>query len=245
MSGKTYIGNSSGVAVPIPDILIGDENGEGVDVKKIYIGDSNNHAVKVWPNPTIPLAYQQVEYIYNTGGTQYIETNIQPNSDTTTEIVFKTTKVGIRVFGGHYYAGTTRQQNYAIATGDVGSSNHLGYYFGEDRYTYTSYTLNAWHTVRFNDPGGHMYYDGTLIYTSLDTFTAYNANLRIFGTAGGVSSEGMQLQRFRLWQNNVLTLDMYPCYRKSDYVIGVYDMVGNTFYTNSGTGIFYKGPDVD
>ena len=36
-----------------------------------------------------------------------------------------------------------------------------------------------------------------------------------------------------------------PCYRKSDNVIGLYDLVEGTFYTNSGTGTFTKGSDVN
>ena len=39
-------------------------------------------------------------------------------------------------------------------------------------------------------------------------------------------------------------LELIPCYRKSDNVIGLYDMVGGTFYTNNGTGTFTKGDDV-
>ena len=39
-------------------------------------------------------------------------------------------------------------------------------------------------------------------------------------------------------------LELIPCYRKSDNVIGLYDMVGGTFYINNGTGTFTKGDDV-
>ena len=34
-----------------------------------------------------------------------------------------------------------------------------------------------------------------------------------------------------------------PCYRKSDNVIWMYDVVGKQFYTNAGTGEFYKWPN--
>ena len=32
-----------------------------------------------------------------------------------------------------------------------------------------------------------------------------------------------------------------PCYRKSDNVAGLYDLVNNVFYTNQGTGNFIVG----
>ena len=38
--------------------------------------------------------------------------------------------------------------------------------------------------------------------------------------------------------------DLVPCYRKSDGVIGVYDIVRKTFLTNVGSGSFTKGADV-
>lgn len=38
---------------------------------------------------------------------------------------------------------------------------------------------------------------------------------------------------------------VYPCQRKSDGVLGVYDTVGQKFYVNSGAGTFTAGPVVD
>ena len=35
-----------------------------------------------------------------------------------------------------------------------------------------------------------------------------------------------------------------PCYRRSDNVIGFYDLVNDVFYTNAGSGTFSKGPNV-
>ena len=55
-----------------------------------------------------------------------------------------------------------------------------------------------------------------------------------------------RLYSFRVWQNKSMIRDMYPCYLKSDsQVVGMYDLIGNQFYGNDGTGIFYKGPDVN
>lgn len=48
----------------------------------------------------------------------------------------------------------------------------------------------------------------------------------------------------KLWNGNSLIRDMYPCYRKSDSVAGMYDAVNDVFYTNAGSGTFVVGPDV-
>lgn len=39
-------------------------------------------------------------------------------------------------------------------------------------------------------------------------------------------------------------LALYACYRKSDGVIGMYDIENDVFYTNDGTGTFAKGQDI-
>ena len=47
-----------------------------------------------------------------------------------------------------------------------------------------------------------------------------------------------------IWDNNILLKKFIPCYRKSDDVIGMYDVVNGVFYTNAGTGTFTKGNDI-
>ena len=37
---------------------------------------------------------------------------------------------------------------------------------------------------------------------------------------------------------------MYPCYRLSDNVAGMYDKVSGTFFTNAGSGTFTVGPEI-
>lgn len=42
-----------------------------------------------------------------------------------------------------------------------------------------------------------------------------------------------------------LKRNFIPCYRKSDNVIGMYDLVEEKFYTNQGNGEFLKGRDIN
>lgn len=49
----------------------------------------------------------------------------------------------------------------------------------------------------------------------------------------------------KIWDTGELIRDYVPCYRKSDNVIGMYDLVNDVFYTNRGTGTFTKGPEID
>lgn len=47
--------------------------------------------------------------------------------------------------------------------------------------------------------------------------------------------------RAKVWADGTLIRDVVPCIQDSNDAIGVYDLVGNQFYGNSGTGVFIGG----
>ena len=44
--------------------------------------------------------------------------------------------------------------------------------------------------------------------------------------------------------NGTLVRDLVPCYRKSDGVVGMYDIVNKKFYTNSFQGTYWWPRDI-
>lgn len=50
---------------------------------------------------------------------------------------------------------------------------------------------------------------------------------------------------FKIYDGNAEVFNLVPCYRKADSVIGMYDLVSETFLTNAGTGTLTKGADVN
>ena len=68
----------------------------------------------------------------------------------------------------------------------------------------------------------------------------------IFKSLGGYqfTSNHSKIYNLKITQADVVTNNFIPCYRKSDNVIGMYDIVHGKFYTNQGTGTFEKGEDV-
>ena len=51
----------------------------------------------------------------------------------------------------------------------------------------------------------------------------------------------VKIYDFKLKENNLIILDLIPSKRKSDNVIGMYDLVSRQFFTNAGTGTFTAG----
>ncbi len=54
----------------------------------------------------------------------------------------------------------------------------------------------------------------------------------------------MKLYYFKMYDKRALIRNFVPCYRKSDNVVGLYDLVNGVFYVNKGSGAFTKGDDV-
>jgi hypothetical protein len=52
----------------------------------------------------------------------------------------------------------------------------------------------------------------------------------------------MKLYEFIMWDNGEKVRHFLPCIRTIDNVTGLYDIVGQKFYTNDGTGSFITGP---
>ena len=94
------------------------------------------------------------------------------------------------------------------------------------------------------------YVDGVQVGSSSITYDMNTQNYTIFGLyyeeyAGFNSCMPAKLYSMKLSKNDTLVYNLIPCYRKSDNVIGMYDLVHNQFYTNVGSeGYFTKGNDV-
>lgn len=72
-----------------------------------------------------------------------------------------------------------------------------------------------------------------------------NGNFWLFNNSWESSYySSMKLYYFKAWSSWTLVREMIPCYRKSDSVIWLYDIVNDVFYTNSGSWTFTKWPNV-
>lgn len=92
--------------------------------------------------------------------------------------------------------------------------------------------------------------DGTDYSISYSDYT-YNKWIWVFGynntmTDGVNYKSSNKLYKLDIYDENWTQIyDLVPCYRKSDSVIWMYDLINNTFYTNEWTGTFAKWWDVN
>lgn len=180
----------------------------------------------------LPSEYQEVEWV-GADGNQYINTLITPKSTQEYYIKYQILWGGNQVyFGSRTSGGYESSRNQVFLNPNVSTVGlRLGSMYSavrsfdavtvyEDTINHTDYPSN------YDDTGTRPFY--------LFALNVGSANAKARG----------RIFAFTITNNGVKELEFIPCYRKSDDVIGMYDTVTQTFYTNSGTGTFTKGQDV-
>ena len=194
-------------------------------------------------NTLLPPEYQQVEYIESTG-TQYINTGYNPTKTLKIETDISIGNSNKTIFGA-YNNNSERLQlyvqnsTYYPVVRIFGSTSQVSISSG--------FTLNSKHNIVLDLVNLELSLDGRTGKVTDEGCT--NINYPIYVLAGNSSGTAntlisAKLYSFRMWDDNVLVRDFVPCYRKSDNVAGLYDVVNNKFYTNSGTGNFDVGADI-
>jgi len=138
-----------------------------------------------------------------------------------------------------------------------GSSTYLGFWVNKDNLkiavNYGEYdsvgagigsvSKNVKYVLK--NHGFNFFLNGNMFISSTKQVTKGTIPIYIFTIGNGNSVENrhvlIKLYSFKIYENGELVRYMVPCYRKSDNVVGLYDIINSKFYTNSGTGEFIKG----
>ena len=191
----------------------------------------------------LPTIYQEVEYI-ESSGTQYILTDIIPDNITGTKLTISVTNTeGDQLFFGSRSSTDGRFWN---------GQNSTKLYFAwntrpstTDRITITQKEKFTISSNYFNDKKN--IYNGPDHSDITTTLAANSHPIAIFATNDNGTiryHSSIRLYNFKITREDVLFANFIPCYRLSDNVIGLYDLVNNKFYTNQGEGTFNKGKNI-
>lgn len=190
---------------------------------------------------SLPTEYQQVEYIESTG-TQYIDTSYLPSNITRVVVDYQYTEIS-----NTFLFGSRMSSSLRAYTVNVGNAK-------KDAVSAFGNTGN----VKYADPDTKrhvidknrnlLYLDGELKLTHPNSVFFSMYGMGIFaasnGSTKGYLPSSARIYSLKIYHNDFLVRDFIPCYRTSDSVIGLYDVVNDKFYTNDGTGTFEKGANV-
>ena len=180
-------------------------------------------------------SYQELEYITAGNGPCI-------------QIAYNTGNITKLEFRAKFYAN----QNFAVfGNGPSSSSSYIGCrFFRSGSTTYCGHNTNRSElSVTYPTEFVNCSVEKTRLVVGSNSYTlSYNgsstSNYISFFKDRDFANEKLSLAHMKLYNANGLAYNLIPCYRKSDNAIGMYDMVSKTFYGNSGTGNFEKGPEV-
>ena len=209
---------------------------------------------QVRPSSRLPSAYQEVEYIQS-NGTQYINLWWSP-----TDNYFKVVSKATIYDSGNEWSVLFWMTNWSNSLSlhfrkanpywnewwyaNIGSSGNIysSISFVDWENVNINFTWNAWsYSLNLNGDTSIWTYSSTVAQSTRPFYLfAFNENWNT------TRKTHMKLYSFKLYSwVSTLVRDLIPCYRKSDNVIGLYDLVNNQFYTNSWSWTFTKWPDVN
>lgn len=220
--------------------LISDPNGEIV----LYAQWTPNQYDVVFNGNRLPSEYQEVEYIRESNATAFINTGIIPNRNM--RVVFKgktSTRSNIGyLFGTKGFFAYTLNNRYLYYLGGVSQeieSAKVSQDFVLD------FNYNETHDMKISKDGSEFI---SVTGPAIPESETYTRPIFVSGRneSGITNNAPLSVYEFIIYNHYEDTdpsLHLIPCYRKSDNVIGMYDLVNNSFYSNAGTGAFEKGPD--
>ena len=192
----------------------------------------------------LPTTYQQVEYLYADTKGQYIDTGLVPDTTYRWELDIKYGTFSSNI---SYQNGVSQQaqaDRFTIAALDTNTASLA---MGEGQNMTCNTT--ARHLYAIDIPNNTMSIDDS-VYSFQSTYTkSANYHLLLFWRNSAGSKYSNQhvtgwIYSSKIYAGGTLIQYLVPCYRKSDLVIGMYDKVGGTFFTNAGSGTFVIGQNV-
>ena len=198
----------------------------------------------------LPSDYQQVDYIQS-DGYAYIDTGVYGNQDSGVLYDIQLCNIG----DYHIFGSRTSASSNAFYITIRGGTWFASSYDGSGN---QDFTLNgvATGTKVVADLNRHTfiiqkrvrYFDG-IEQDPIGTYSEFTtpSTLTLFRLSQDTVVQKrieMRIYRCIIYNNEVPVRNFIPCYRKQDNVIGMYDLISETFYTNSGNGSFSIGPKV-
>ena len=197
----------------------------------------------------LPDGYTELEYIESTG-TQYIDTRYTMTNTSGIKIVIDDTATNSPYAStAAYFVGSALQSSYMGYFTRV-SSNMVASVWAWNGENVLGNNITSTHStvyINYMNDRKFIYNNGTRDYVregNLPTLNNATSSLYLFATSAGLNYKGVgKMYSAQITENQSIVRNLVPARRNSDNVLGMYDTVGNRFYTNAGDGEFVAGPE--
>lgn len=190
------------------------------------------------PLKTLPNTYQRVEYIESTG-TQYIDSGITLYDVSNHKIIFDV--IPTQFYNYNTLWGSTYDED--TFEGWIYSNGSLAMRYNLVRYgNDNNIVVNSRYLIEVEKSGNTLTKKVNEVELGSNTVSERTTNANFLLLLSGSDYGKYKVYSCKLYKSNELVRNFIPAIRKSDNVIGLFDLINNTFYTNQGTGTFIAGP---
>ena len=184
----------------------------------------------------LPEAYQEVEWIQSTWP-QYMNLAYKPKDTTRIQFKYIYTNYSWNVFIWTMWNSDNDDWRFFRAS----NVTYFDMWNWRINWNYVTSTSEIYETEIWN-----YYVKNLKTWTNVLTWTTQwsytkTYDIQLFYP----NTDYWKIYYVKIYEWATLVRDFIPCYKKSDNVIGLYDLVGNQFYTNSWTGTFTKWPNIE
>ena len=212
---------------------------------------------------SLPTGYTALDYIESTG-TQYIDTGRLSTPNTKFEMDYLSNKEEGETFQclfGSQNGDDSRRAYMLLGTSNIvtihfpySSGKHVLYMRTDGTFSNGSIadtvTINKEekNKIIFDIPNKSVSVGQyTSVSTSADTLLGSNHSILILARNDNSAPTSHfatgKLYAFKWYENNKIVMDLIPC-KNPNNEIGLYDIIGGTFFGNSGTGDFVAGNEI-
>ena len=193
----------------------------------------------------LPSGYTELEYIQSSG-TQYIDTGIKPNQDTSIEIEAIPSAVGETYLGEGFCPYAAGVSNNDSAFECYTSQDQYEFdYDGQIAYLATA-TVGDVLKINHSKNVVSLTVNGADVYAQIFEYKSFESpyTLTLFARhrASLVYSKG-KIKKCKIKSGDTLVRDFYPA-KSINGTVGLYDIVNDVFYTNAGSGTFTAGNEI-
>lgn len=206
----------------------------GQKISEIY-----RNGQRIYPTKLLPDEYELLEYIACTSmnaNSNWIDTRIIPTASTEISFTFMATALTsyqrIIGYGGYFHS----EFNKTALDLFGGSTSNVKFASAP----MTTNEINSF-TIKSNMIKLNQVQFAVLPSTNYGPNNSITLGRNMFGTYQDTDSL-IRIYGFTAYQNGIIVQRLLPCRRKSDGMVGTYDIILNQFVGNSGNGSFAAGP---
>ena len=186
-----------------------------------------------WKVRGLPEGYTRLQYLESTG-TQLINTGVGYNAS-------KTITLMLTIQSDYYSTSNHLALGFGGSTGQWFGVNSGKWTIGSGGVS-TVVASNKTSNIEIKWTGGKEYLKIGANSIGSRSTTSNSNTLQLFGRAGSGVFSG-KIYFAQIFVDGVLVKDLIPA-KNSSNVLGMYDTVSKTFFTNVGSGTFTAGPAV-